>query len=152
MREGYVRELRELVGTRPLILVGAAVILLDEAGAILLARRTDDGTWGLPGGIMEPGENLKETARRELEEELGVEAGPLRLWRMFSGHEMYHRYPNGDEVHFVNAVFIGDAPRAQPRPDLGETSEARFFAPGDLPEDLSMDRVALREFLQAKAG
>ena len=152
MREGYVQELRRLVGPRPLILVGAAVILQDRAGGILLQRRTDDGLWGLPGGIMEPGEGLEDTARRELKEEVGLEVGGLLLWRVFSGEEMYHRYPNGDEVHFVNAVFVGDAPPQAPRPDLVESREARFFPLADLPDELSMDRVAIREFVRSQAG
>ncbi len=151
MPQGYVHELRALVGPRPLILVGAGVIVRARDGAILLQRRTDDGLWGLPGGIMEPGEDLEETARRELREEVGVEAKELLLWRVFSGKEMYHRYPNGDEVHFVTAVFVGEAQAWAPRPDLEECSEARFFPLQALPENLSMDRVAIREFCESHA-
>ena len=152
MREGYVRDVRRLVGSRPLVLVGAAVILRDTAGAILLQRRTDDGLWGLPGGIMEPGESLEDTARRELEEEVGLRVGRLTLWRVYSGEEMYHRYPNGDEVHFVNAVFVGEAPPQAPRPDLVESLEARFFPLTGLPGELSMDRIAIHEFVTSQAG
>ena len=151
MRAGYVRELRALVGSRPLILVGAAVILQDRDGSILLQRRADDGLWGLPGGIMEPGASLEETARRELREEVGLEAGDLALWRVISGEQMYHRYPNGDEVHFVNAFFVGDAPSAPPVADREESREARFFPLDALPENLSMDRFAIHEFRKYQA-
>ncbi len=146
MPEGYVRELRALVGTRPLILVGAGVILLRRDGSILLQRRTDDGLWGLPGGIVEPGESLEEAARRELREEVGLEAGALSLFGVYSGKEMHHIYPNGDEVHFVTAVFLGQAPGDVPRADLDETAAVGFFSLDALPENLSMDRVAIREF------
>jgi hypothetical protein len=54
----YIRELRSLVGTRPLILVGAVVIIQNENQQILLQHRKD-GDWGLPGGLMEPGESLR---------------------------------------------------------------------------------------------
>ncbi|HLA24624.1 MAG TPA: NUDIX domain-containing protein [bacterium] len=66
---GYVGDLRLLVGTRPLILVGAAVIVRDKRGAILLQRRVDNNKWSLPGGALEPGETLAEAARREVLEE-----------------------------------------------------------------------------------
>ncbi|QNV58165.1 hypothetical protein GMA19_03338 [Paenibacillus polymyxa E681] len=56
----YIRELRELVGTRPIIMAGACVILIDDEERLLLQQRTDNGLWGLPGGSMEPGENMKE--------------------------------------------------------------------------------------------
>ncbi len=148
----YLRELRSLIGTRPIILAGACVVLEDEAGRILLQRRTDDGRWGLPGGMMEPGEALDETARRELREEAGLEAGRLTLFHVFSGREVYHRYPNGDEVYNVIAAFHGQAPKAAPRPDQIENSEVRYYPPDALPEDLSLDRVVIREFLRRKAG
>ena len=32
------------------------VVALDPAGLVLLVRRADDGSWGLPGGGVEPGE------------------------------------------------------------------------------------------------
>ena len=68
----YVSELRRLVGSRPLLLVAAGVVVRASYGAILLQRRTDDGLWGLPGGALEPGDSLEEAARRELLEETGL--------------------------------------------------------------------------------
>ncbi|KOS02832.1 ADP-ribose pyrophosphatase, partial [Paenibacillus polymyxa] len=94
----YIKELRELVGIRPKIMAGACVILIDEKGRLLLQQRTDNGLWGLPGGSMEPGENMKEVASRELFEEVGLEAEELELLDIFSGPELYYRYPHGDEV------------------------------------------------------
>lgn len=53
------------------------VVLLDRAGAVLLFRTVDASTpeigtwWELPGGGMEPGESVAETAARELIEETG---------------------------------------------------------------------------------
>lgn len=152
MGESYVESLRRLVGTRPLILVGAGVVLRRPDGSILLGRRADDGLWGLPGGIMEPGEDLEATARRELSEETGVEAAELRFFRVFSGPDLYHRYPNGDEVHFVTAVFVGEATDAPLRPDSSETVELRFFPLNALPRDLSLDRVAIEAYVQSQAS
>ncbi len=75
----YVQELRALVGHTPLILVSAGVLLFDDVGRVLLQRRTDDGLWSIPGGAMEPGESLEDTARREVREEVGVAVGELTL-------------------------------------------------------------------------
>jgi mutator protein MutT len=54
------------------VLVAAAVIV--RAGRLLLARRRAEGRWELPGGKVEPGETLAECLRRELSEELGIDA------------------------------------------------------------------------------
>ena len=51
----YVQELRAIVEHRPLILVAAGAIILNEHGYILQERQTDDRLWGIPGGGMEYG-------------------------------------------------------------------------------------------------
>jgi hypothetical protein len=84
----YVKELRELVGTRPLILPGAVVIILNKQNEVLLQHRSDSG-WGLPGGLMELGESLEETARREVKEETGLTVGELELMGIFSGNNYF---------------------------------------------------------------
>ena len=54
---GYVEELRKIVGHRPLILVGAVVLIINENGYVLLQRTEPYGKWGLPGGLMELSES-----------------------------------------------------------------------------------------------
>ena len=49
----YVQELRLLVGPRPLIIPGAAVLIIDEQNRLLLQHRKDNQQWGLIGGSME---------------------------------------------------------------------------------------------------
>ncbi|KPC99245.1 hypothetical protein LR69_02514 [Geobacillus sp. BCO2] len=44
---GYIEELRKIVGTRPLILAGVGVAVIDDYGRILLQKRRD-GLWGSP--------------------------------------------------------------------------------------------------------
>ena len=134
----YVSELRRLVGSRPLLLVAAGVVVRASYGAILLQRRTDDGLWGLPGGAIEPGESLEEAARRELLEETGLVAGELRLLDVYSGPEFFHQYPNGDQAYVVGATFLAEGLDDQtPLPDGGESSELGYFALPWLPADVS---------------
>jgi NAD+ diphosphatase len=57
----------------------ASALVLDGAGAVLLARRADEpkqGLWDLPGGFLDEGETAEEALRRELREEAGVEIEP----------------------------------------------------------------------------
>lgn len=64
--------------------------------------------WGLPRGAMEPGETLEETAKRELYEKTGLHANNLQFLTILSGYQDYFKYPNGDEVFGVTAVFLTD--------------------------------------------
>ena len=56
----------------PFIQTGAAIIIRNENGQILLQERTDRNKWGLPGGCQDLGEDLKTTAVRETYEETGI--------------------------------------------------------------------------------
>lgn len=149
---GYIEELRSLVGNRPIIMVGAAAALFDAQGKILLLRRTDNGCWGPPGGALEPGERLEEAARRETREETGLEMTDLTLFRVFSGSELYCRYPNGDEVHNVTVVYTTRCPEGDIRLDLAEHTEYGFFSLSALPHDISPPVVVVLRELSRAAG
>ncbi|RFU40855.1 NUDIX domain-containing protein [Actinomadura logoneensis] len=133
----YARELRRLVGTRPLLLPRTSAVLVDEAWRLLLLDRADGSGWCLPGGLMEPGESFEETARREVREEVGVELGELTLLDVFSGAEYYYRFPHGDEIYTVTAAYLARV-RSDAVLDVDprEAREARFFDIDDVPEDV----------------
>ena len=132
----YIEELRKLVGKRPLIMVGAGVLVWDASNRLLMIKRTDNGCWGIPGGGMELGESLEETARRETREETGLEIGSMSLFGVFSGPEFYYEYPNGDQAHIVSMVYLTRDVRGEIRLS-SEHSESGFFDLQNLPAELS---------------
>lgn len=145
---GYIDEMRKLVGHRPMLLVGAGVLVVDEQGWLLMHRRSDNGAWGIPGGAVEPGERVEETACREVEEETGVQVGDLSLFNVFSGPDQFYEYPNGDQVHNVSVVYLARPTGGELRSG-DESTEVRFFAPGALPEPISPPvRPVIEAFLK----
>ena len=125
------------MGNQPLIMVGAAMLILNPQGELLMMRRTDNGCWGIPGGAMEPGERLEETACRETREETGLVVKTLKLLHVFSGPELYYRYPHGAEVHNVTAVYLAADICGELALDTGEHSESGYFPLDALPEPIS---------------
>ena len=57
----------------------AHVLLTDTAGRVCLVDTVFKDDWELPGGIVDPFESPKQGARRELMEELSLDATPGRL-------------------------------------------------------------------------
>ncbi len=146
---GYITELRKLVGTRPLVMAGACVIVVNDKQEVLLQLRQDNGCWGLAGGALEIGETLVETAKRELMEETGLEAEQLELLNVYSGDAFYYKYPHGDEVYNVITAFLCTAYTGEIVLDPSEVAELRFFAIDQLPENLNPpERPILMEYGQ----
>jgi ADP-ribose pyrophosphatase YjhB (NUDIX family) len=132
----YLQEIRQLIGHRPLLLVGATVFVVDAQNRLLLLKRVDNQCWGPPGGAVEPGEVVEDAGRRETLEEAGLTPEELSLYGVYSGEEQFYRYPNGDEVHVVAVVYIcrqytGDV-RISP-----EHTEWGWFGLDELPGEIS---------------
>ena len=53
--------------------VSVAAVVVDEAGRVLVIRRSDSGAWQLPGGVLELDETIQDGVRREVREETSVE-------------------------------------------------------------------------------
>lgn len=124
---GYIQELRKYLGTKPLILTGSTIIVLNNKNEVLLQKRIDTGDWGIPGGSLELGESFEEAAHRELYEETGLKIKSLKLVTVLSGKEMYFKYPHGDEVY--NAIVVYETRDYEGKLSIndGESTELKFF-------------------------
>ncbi|MCJ7842508.1 NUDIX hydrolase [Lederbergia sp. NSJ-179] len=143
---GYIMELRKIVGSRPLIMVGACVLLLNNDKEILLQLRKDNHSWGLAGGSLEPGESLEQAAKRELFEETGLKAKKLQLFHVFSGENFYYQYPHGDEVYNVITVYLCNDYEGELQNDEREVQDLSFFDMNKLPSNLSPPDVPILEY------
>lgn len=114
---------------------GAAAIIVNNEGKILLQKRTDKDTWGLPGGCQELGESFKDTIIREIKEEtnLNVEEKDLELIDIVSGQSRRNSYPNGDVVINNTAFYLVKKYTGELKWDE-ESKELKFFNLDDIPE------------------
>jgi 8-oxo-dGTP pyrophosphatase MutT (NUDIX family) len=125
----YIEWLRRRIGPQKTILIYSTVVVRDAAGAVLLQRRSDFDWWGLPGGILEYGEDISQCARREVREETGLEVSDLRLVGLYTHPRYDVVYPNGDAIQQFTVCFSAQAPDSPLRPDGVETLELAFFGP-----------------------
>jgi dihydroneopterin aldolase len=109
--------------------VGAAAVIVDSEGRVLLVRHTYGRlNWELPGGLSEPGESFVETALRELREETGLRGVPERLTGIYYD-------PDEDAHHLVFRCAVVDG--AAPAPSSPEISDCAWFAADALPHPTS---------------
>jgi len=147
----YIMDLRKKIGTAPIIMVGACVLILNEKNQLLLQHRKDNQCWGLAGGSMELGESLEEVAEREMVEETGLIPISLDLLKTFSGKDFYYKYPHGDEVYNVVTAFICKNYNGSLKFDESEAIDIRFFDLTDLPSRISPpDYLVIKAFLETR--
>lgn len=132
----YILQLRQFIGHRPILMVGAAILLLDGENRLLMLKRSDIGRWGIPGGALELGEVVENAARREAFEEANLEIGEMSLFGVFSGPKLYYKYPSGDEVYNVSIVYMSRDWRGEIKLNQ-EHTEWKWVAACDIPENIS---------------
>lgn len=129
---GYISEMRKYIGHAPMAAVGATVVVLKD-DKVLLNLRSDTKTWGISGGATELGETLEETAARELKEETNLTADRFTLLHLFSGNDFYFKYPNGDELYSVIALYLADDVSGELKITDGESNTLKFFGKDEIP-------------------
>ncbi len=134
----FVLRLRRQVGTDLLWLPAVSGVVLDDDDRLLLTHRVDNGLWGLPGGILDPGEQPATGLVREIREETGVDVEVLALTSAISGTVIEHG--NGDLAQYLVLAFRcrplgGTVDGAHAADD--ENHDVRWFGLDDLPRPLS---------------
>ena len=134
---------RRIVRTiSPSFTVGAMCFVQRDDGALLLVRHSYRTRWGVPGGLLQKGEDKADAARREAFEETGLEielVGPAAVQVDAPAQRI-------DLV--FRAVPAGDPAVAAPRSP--EIVEVRWFLPSDLPE-LQFETAGALEILRRRA-
>jgi len=115
---------------------GAAAIIVNKDGQILLQSRADRDKWGLPGGCQELGERFQDTIIREVKEEtnLDVQEEDLELLDIVSGASRRNDYPNGDVVINNTALYCIRNYSGEIKWD-SESKNMKFFDLDNLPEN-----------------
>lgn len=125
---------RSLADENTKVRVCVPVVIRDPKGAILLEKRSDCGLWGLPGGRLEPGESIIETACREILEETGLSIRVTRLIGAYSGPEdRIITFPD-NVVQIVDILVEAEVLSGQ-LICSEESLELRYFAPDEFPEE-----------------
>ena len=147
--DSYLGQLRKVIGARLVLVPGVLVVAQDTEGRVLLGRRGDTNTWGLPAGHAEVDSSFRATAVTELWEETGLVTGEQDLVAFGSISEpeyQHYTYPNGDEVHSFALCFVTRHWAGEPVADGHEMLEVAFFDRHDRPHMTGPSGLAIDLF------
>lgn len=150
--DGYIRFLRSKLGDALVVAAVAGAVVRDAEGRVLLQKRAGEGSWGLPGGWIAPGESAMSCAMRETLEETGWDVELTGLLGVYTAAETQtHTYPNGHRAQFISMVFEARALRRVGAADA-ETDALAFFAGDALPSPIHRpDRLPIADALSSAA-
>lgn len=109
----------------------ASVLVTDDAGAILLLRRTDTGQWTIPTGGLKKGETISQCAVRECAEETGLTVEITGLVGVFSTPDHVIAYGNGEVRQPVNICLRARVTGGTAMP-TSEASDIRWVPPAQI--------------------
>ncbi len=122
----YLKTVMGIIFRHPI--TGATIIPILPDGRIVLIQRKDTGQWGLPGGIVDWGEDVITTAKRELKEETGLELSNVR--RLVGVYSSMERDPR---IHSISILMEADVTGEFSIEDTLEVMTIEAFSPDDLP-------------------
>lgn len=126
---------------------GTSIIPILPNGQIVLIRRRDNGKWGLPGGMVNWGQDLLTTVTRELKEETGLEL--LKVRRLVGIYSAPDRDPR---IHSICVVVEADVQGTMQVQDTLEISDVKGFDRSAIPlGELSHDHdQQLQDYFDGK--
>jgi ADP-ribose pyrophosphatase YjhB (NUDIX family) len=115
------------------VVPSANVIAVNDQGEILLIRRTDNGNWAVPGGGMDLGESITDTAIRETEEETGITCEITGLVGIYTNPRHVILYTSDGEVRQEFSIVFTARPVGGELQASSESSEPQWVSPTAVP-------------------
>lgn len=129
-----------------------AALILDDSRRLLIVLRKSEpakGTWDLPGGFVDPGENAEEALSREIQEELNLNVEEFKYFGSFPNTYKY----DGIVYLTVDITFLVRVENFEGI-SAGDDVESYLFCPLNEidPEKFGLDsiRTIVLKFLEKK--
>ena len=94
------------VGIKALIIKDKKILLLSSGKEELSSTMRKQIFWDLPGGKMEAGEQVEETLKREVSEELGVSKHDLKIIKLFDVSVSNFKISHGQRIPLILVTYI----------------------------------------------
>lgn len=116
------------------------VVVANDAGDILLIRRSDNDNWALPGGAIDLGESAAQAAVRETKEETGIDCEITGLVGIYTDPKHIILYTSNGEARQGCSIVLTARPLGGKPTTSDESTEVRWVPPTDA-QGYRMDRA-----------
>ncbi|GDY33004.1 NUDIX hydrolase [Gandjariella thermophila] len=113
------------------IVVAVTAFVQDDAGRVLMIRRTDNDLYSIPGGAQDLGESIGHTVVREVKEETGIDVEPTEIIGVYTDPAHVIAYSDG-EVRQEFSICFRARPVGGELRTSSESKEVHWVEPGDL--------------------
>lgn len=119
----------------PLLAADIIIELIDKPDRpiVLIERKNEPFGWAIPGGFVDVGESVEDAARREMQEEVGLQVTITGLLGVYSRPD---RDPRG---HTVTVIYTGESTGEPVAAD--DAADVGIFTARDLPTPLAFDHA-----------
>ena len=133
------------------VVPSTTAVVTDEQDRILLVKRSDNDLWALPGGGMDLGESIVETAVREVKEETGLYVEVTGLIGVYTNPLHVMAYTDGEVRQQFSLCFTTRLIGGQLQVD-SESTDIAWTRPQDI-ESLSIHpsmRLRIKHYLERR--
>lgn len=115
------------------------VVVVNDTGAILMIRRSDNENWAVPGGAIDLGESMTQAAIRETKEESGIDCEITGLVGIYTDPKHIIFYTSNGEARQEFSILLTARPTGGAPTPSDETTEVRWVRPSEV-TGYNMDR------------
>jgi ADP-ribose pyrophosphatase YjhB (NUDIX family) len=118
------------------------IIEIESKGILLIKRKNPPYGWALPGGFVDYGESLEETAVREAKEETDLDVKLIEQFHTYSDPRRDPRH------HSISTVYIAKTKGIPHAKD--DAIEIGIFNESNLPDEIAFDhRSILKDYFKS---
>ena len=129
-----ISPLKTTVFSRMSPVVAGTAAVINNAGKILLMRRSDNHLWVMPGGQMEVGESPSEGVIRETYEETGIRCTPKALSGIYDSR--FWDKETSQQIYKFTFLCEPVSEQVETPSHANESLEIGWFDENNLPDDI----------------
>ena len=115
------------------------IVVVNDAGDILMIRRSDNENWAVPGGAIDLGESVTHAAIRETREESGIDCEITGLVGIYTDPKHIILYTSNGEARQEFSILLTANATGGQLTESDESSEVNWIKRDRL-KNLKMDR------------